>query len=1084
MKTRIQNLKYVTAIVALAVSICDWRVCAQSGVWQNDALGNWSDTSQWTGGIVADGAGNTADFSTLNIAAARTVTMDASHTLGSILFSDKTTAFFGWTVAPVDGTIVLTLNSGGSSPVIATTNATDVISVPLAGVNGFTKAGPSQLTLSAIETNLLGDIVINGGTVLLNTISVTPGSTNLYLTKSNSLVFGGGTFNLNDAANQGRTMQEFKNITVNAGQSFMGQARGANAFGQYQFDGTFTRNVGGTLDLPAYDTARTLSYATNASVPAGIVLSSGVAYLTAAGFADWAGKATNGAAVATNSIGNGNGSITFTASTATTLAGNANITTTNGTTLAANTGITSLKYILASNTIVNLGGFNLTNGGTLLSAAVTAGNGLTITNGALLPPPNQDVVIIQNGAGSLTMAATIADNGTAAALTKSAAGNLILIGNNTYSGTTYLNAGTIQVGNGGTSGNLGSSTLVQGQAGTLTFNRSDAVSYGGLILGSIGLTKQGAGTLTLTGNNTLTGVATITAGILQLGNGGTSGSISNASSIANNATLAFNLSGPLTYANPITGNGVVVNQNSGVVTLTAGLNGASASLANTGGGTIVLVNTNNYGGNTTISSGSLVLGALANITNSAAIIVSSGAKLDVSALAGGLNLNGLVGVKQALVGSGVVTGSVVTAGLAVISPATNGVIGTLSLSNNLTLGGGNFYFDITSSSTLDQLAVGGNLALNSGTFNINVTGSPLPNGSYTLIKYPAGSLTGSANNMTVAFTQAGSVGDLDDSTPGQIRLIVSSATPNNLIWGGSLSGDWDSITLNWTNGVTQTNYSSHDNVAFDDSGTTGSVSLTGALKPGVVSVNNSALVYTFAPSAPGNRLTGGASIVKSGNGTLILNSLNDYSGTTKINAGTIVLGDNGLNSGNLGSGNCTNNGGLDFNNADAQIVSAAISGTGSLTNDGSGTAILNANNTYSGNTVINAGAVQVGIGSGSGTLGTGGVTDNGTLILNRSGSLAVNNAISGTGKLIVNGPGTVVLGAINSYLDNTYVSNGIAKLGVAGAIPSGGVTTGWLIMDGGATAGTFDLNGLNQTVNALSGNAGTVNGVIDRRAHV
>ncbi len=1052
----------VAAMMVLGTRPAD----AQSGVWTLNNLGNWNDIANWNSGSgpIATGAGNTADFSTIDITAARTVTLDANFTIGSLLFSDKNT-LFAWTLTTSGGS-VLTLNNGGNSPIIAVTNQTTVISAPIGGTQGFTKVGPAQLTLSGTNT-FTGGLTINGGTVLDN---FPGGGLNTLILPANSLTLSGGIFNLNCPANV-TVQQELANLTINAGQSSIFFARGSNGRNTNVYTGTFSRTAGGTLDIPTYDTTRTMVQSTSGTLGAGLVTSGGVAYITQAGFTDWSGKFSAGTAYLRP--------VTYTASTATTLAANANVAVAT-TTLAANTGIASLRDAVAQVTTINLGGFNLTNGGTLVSSAVLAANGLVITNGTLLPPPNQDVVFVQNGAGPLTVAALIADNGTAAALTKSAGGVLILASNNTFSGTTYVNAGTVQVGNGGTSGSLGSSALVQGQGGTLAFNRSDNISFSGSIIGAVGLTQAGSGTLSITADDAFSGNTTISAGTLQLGNGGAAGSISNSPTVFNSSTLAFNTSGAKTFTGSISGNGAILNQGSGSITLTAPINGATASVANTGGGSLVLTSTNNYGGNTTISGGSLVLGPNAGITNSPFIIIGGGAKLDVSSLAvGSLYLNGSPSVKQAIVGTGVVTGSVVTAGSAVLSPATNGVVGTLSFSNNLTLGGGNFYMDITSSAVLDQIAVGGPLALNSGTFVVNVTGSPLPNGSYTLIKYPAGSLTGSANNMTVTFSQVGSVADLDDSTPGLIRLIVSPATPNNLIWGGGVSGDWDLTTLNWTNGVTTSSYSSHDNVTFDDTAVATAVNLTGVLKPGVVLVTNSALNYSFAPSAAGNRLSGGASLTKDGSGTLTLTELNDYSGSTFIKAGTIVLGDNGGNSGNIGLGGCTNNGSLVFNNSDSQIINPAISGSGSLTNDGSGTTILNGNNTYTGDTMINAGTLQVGSGSTSGALGTGAVTNNATLIFNRAGSLAVNNAIAGTGTLINNGPGIVTLGAASSYLNNTYINNGTVKLGVADALPSGGATTGWLVLDGGAiAAGKLDLSGVNQTVNALSGLGGTVNGVV------
>jgi autotransporter-associated beta strand protein len=98
------------------------------------------------------------------------------------------------------------------------------------------------------------------------------------------------------------------------------------------------------------------------------------------------------------------------------------------------------------------------------------------------------------------------------------------------------------------------------------------------------------------------------------------------------------------------------------------------------------------------------------------------------------------------------------------------------------------------------------------------------------------------------------------------------------------------------------------------------------------------------------------------------------------------------------------------------------------------------------------------------------VTNAGTLIFNRSGSFTVANGIAGTGtpnpaSVMKLGSGTMTLGGVNSYEGNTYVSNGVVKLGASEVIPDGGITTGWLILDGGPTAaGTLDLNGNDQSL--------------------
>src|SRR5204862_5459177 len=89
---------------------------------------------------------------------------------------------------------------------------------------------------------------------------------------------------------------------------------------------------------------------------------------------------------------------------------------------------------------------------------------------------------------------------------------------NIYSSVTNISAGTLQVGNGGTTGQLGTGAVVD--SATLTFNHSDDVTVANAISGTGALVQAGGGTTTLTGANSYTGVTTISAGRLQVGNGG------------------------------------------------------------------------------------------------------------------------------------------------------------------------------------------------------------------------------------------------------------------------------------------------------------------------------------------------------------------------------------------------------------------------------------------------------------------------------------------------------------------------------------------------------------------------------------
>jgi len=193
-------------------------------------------------------------------------------------------------------------------------------------------------------------------------------------------------------------------------------------------------------------------------------------------------------------------------------------------------------------------------------------------------------------------------------LVKADAGTLALEGVNTYTGDTLVQGGALQVSderNLGAAGNgvalQGGSLRIAGQSYASTDRRlslqpggaidvaeaSHVFAWNGGISGAGALEKRGAGTLVLTAANTYAGGTTVSGGTLQVGDGGTRGSIAGDAAIAAGATLAFNRSDTQVYAGALSGGG---------------------ALRKMGSGTLVLTGDNAFAGATTIDDGTLRIG--------------------------------------------------------------------------------------------------------------------------------------------------------------------------------------------------------------------------------------------------------------------------------------------------------------------------------------------------------------------------------------------------------------------------------------------------------------------------------------------
>jgi len=162
---------------------------------------------------------------------------------------------------------------------------------------------------------------------------------------------------------------------------------------------------------------------------------------------------------------------------------------------------------------------------------------------------------------------------------------------------------------------------------------------------------------------------------------------------------------------------------------------------------------------------------------------------------------------------------------------------------------------------------------------------------------------------------------------------------------------------------------------------------------------------------------GGFGFVKNGVGEMRLGGTSTYSGLTTINSGTLTM------TGEFsGSGGITNNASLVFNSAADQVVGSAINGTGALTKlSGVKLTLSSTANTYTGLTTISAGTLEV-----TGQLpGTGGITNNASLVFNSAADQAVSGAINGSGGLQKLGAGSLSLTSLtNTYAGATAVDAG------------------------------------------------------------
>jgi autotransporter-associated beta strand protein len=159
-----------TAAALVALLATSAPSFADNGIWTSTTGGLWSDTNNWSGGIVADGADNFADFNSVDLpAGTSTVRLDSARTITSLIFGDTATATAGTWSLTNNGNPdnILTLASSSGTPTI-TNSVSTTISLSLAGTQGLVKAGAGTLTLTGINT-YSGATTVNGGNFRINT---------------------------------------------------------------------------------------------------------------------------------------------------------------------------------------------------------------------------------------------------------------------------------------------------------------------------------------------------------------------------------------------------------------------------------------------------------------------------------------------------------------------------------------------------------------------------------------------------------------------------------------------------------------------------------------------------------------------------------------------------------------------------------------------------------------------------------------------------------------------------------------------------------------------------------------------------
>ncbi len=707
-------------------------------------------------------------------------------------------------------------------------------------------------------------------------------------------------------------------------------------------------------------------------------------------------------------------------------------------TLIQHSGVSDLNGIAAASTI-NVTGGTLRLGGSdrLSDTALVA-----VASGAVFDVQgNSDTI------GSLALAGTLGGTGTLTAATTTLDG--AIVNANLGTGTLVQHSGISLLGGTAASG------IVRIDGGTLRLGGTDRLADGAAVTVARGATLDlqgfGASVATLALAGTLTGTGTLSAASYMLDgatvnanlgtgtlvqNSGVSvlhGSFAGGSAQINGGTLAFDRASATTYGGSFSGSGTVAQIGTGLLALS----GNSAAFA----------------GTTTVSGGGLaVIGQLGGNVQVASTLSGTGSIGGTVSIADGAHLVGTTG-------------------------------GTLSM-GALTLASGSV-IDVTLSqpSATALFAVGGDLTLD-GTLNIAAQPS-FGAGVYRLFSYGGALIDNGLVLGTV--TGAGAAGlSVQTGNIGQVNLVNTSGATlafwdgaaaarhdNGRVDGGS--GSWSLGTRNWTdangtvNGPMQPVPSfavfqgnggavTIDNGAGQVSATgmqfaTGGYTLSGGAlalsgTQATIRVGDGTAAGTGMTATIASALTGGAMLVKTDLGTLVLTGANSYAGGTAVQAGTLI--------GNAASiqGSIQNAGTVVFDQAGNASFAGTISGGGSYVKSGAGALTLTG--ASSSDWRVTAGSLV-----STTSLFTGNVdlSQGTSLVFSQAANGTYAGTLGGTGSVLFQGGGTVLL------TGNSAGFAGAATVG-AGSLFSLNGTLGGTIdvlaggrLQGSGTAGSASIAG-------------------------